>query len=325
MYSQFLKLRGSAGLTGNDSVGGWQWQESYQSGNNAYFGTTPSRSVGITYGSVVNPDLTWEKTMSYDVGVDVNFLNHWNLSFDYWYSRTYDILGARFKSVPTSFSLSLPDENYGEIHAQGVDFQLGYQGKSKDFTYHGNFTLSYGWNKVIQKDYSENAQWIDIPEGKSTSYITGYVFDKIIRTQDELDAFNAEHPDYLHNGLSPELGMMVYKDISGPNGTPDGIIDSWDRVMLRSRNNPVVYGLNLGGSWKGLSVDMMFSGKLGEWKSISDLAGGVEWNRIWDKWYYDSWTPEIRMRLCRNVLVRVVQILIRPIAYFGIRSLISCV
>ena len=190
-YIQFLKLRGSAGLTGNDSVGGWQWQESYQSGNNAYFGTTPSRSVGITYGSVVNPDLTWEKTLSYDVGVDVNFLNHWNLSFDYWYSRTYDILGARSKSVPTSFSLSLPDENYGEIHAQGVDFQLGYQGKSKDFTYHGNFTLSYGWNKVIQKDYSENAQWIDIPEGKSTSYITGYVFDKIIRTQDELDAFNA--------------------------------------------------------------------------------------------------------------------------------------
>lgn len=286
-YIQFLKLRGSAGLTGNDSVGGWQWQESYQSGNNAYFGTTPSRSVGITYGSVVNPDLTWEKTLSYDVGVDVNFLNHWNLSFDYWYSRTYDILGARSKSVPTSFSLSLPDENYGEIHAQGVDFQLGYQGKSKDFTYHGNFTLSYGWNKVIQKDYSENAQWIDIPEGKSTSYITGYVFDKIIRTQDELDAFNAEHPDYLHNGLSPELGMMVYKDISGPNDTPDGIIDSWDRVMLRSNNNPVVYGLNLGGSWKGLSVDMMFSGKLGEWKSISNLAGGVEWNRMWNKWYYD--------------------------------------
>lgn len=291
-YIQFLKLRGSAGLTGNDSVGGWQWQESYQSGNNAYFGTTPSRSVGITYGSVVNPDLTWEKTLSYDVGVDVNFLNHWNLSFDYWYSRTYDILGARSKSVPTSFSLSLPDENYGEIHAQGVDFQLGYQGKSKDFTYHGNFTLSYGWNKVIQKDYSENAQWIDIPEGKSTSYITGYVFDKIIRTQDELDAFNAEHPDYLHNGLSPELGMMVYKDISGPNDTPDGIIDSWDRVMLRSNNNPVVYGLNLGGSWKGLSVDMMFSGKLGEWKSISNLAGAVEWNRMWNKWYYDSWTPE---------------------------------
>lgn len=291
-YIQFLKLRGSAGLTGNDSVGGWQWQESYKSDSNAYFGKTPSRSVGITYGSVVNPNLTWEKTMSYDVGVDMNFLDHWSLSADYWYNRTYDILGARVKSVPTSFSLSLPDENYGEIHAQGVDFQLGYRGQSKDFTYHGNLTLSYGWNEVIQKDHAENAQWIDIEEGKSTSYIKGYAFDKIIRTQEELDAFNAEHPNYKHNGLSPELGMMVFKDISGPDGVPDGTIDSWDRVMLRSQNNPVVYGLNFGGSWKGLSIDMMFSGKLGQWKSIQDLAQGVEWNRMWNQWYYDSWTPE---------------------------------
>ena len=291
-YIQFLKLRGSAGLTGNDGVGGWQWQESYSSGNSAYFGKTPSRSVGITYGSVVNPALTWEKTMSYDVGVDMNFLDHWNLSADYWYNRTYDILGARVKSVPTSFSLSLPDENYGEIHAQGIDFQLGYKGQSKDFTYHGNLTLSYGWNKVIQKDHAENAQWIDIEEGKSTSYIKGYEFDKIIRTQEELDAFIAEHPNYTHNGLTPELGMMVFKDISGPDGVPDGTIDSWDRVMLRSQNNPVVYGLNLGGSWKGLSIDMMFSGKLGQWKSIQDLAQGVEWNRMWNQWYYDSWTPE---------------------------------
>ena len=85
---------------------------------------------------------------------------------------------------------------------------------------------------------------------------------------------------------------MVIKDLSGPNGTPDGTIDSWDRVMLYSNNNPVVYGLNLGGSWKGLSLDMMFSGKLGIVKSYKDLATGVEWNRMWDQWYYDSWTPE---------------------------------
>ena len=62
--------------------------------------------------------------------------------------------------------------------------------------------------------------------------------------------------------------------------------------MLRSKNFPVVYGLNLGGSWKGLSLDMMFSGKLGEKKWMKDLAGGVEWNRMWNQWYYDSWTPE---------------------------------
>ena len=289
---QFLKLRASVGLTGNDSVGGWQWQESYKSGSSAYFGSSPSKSVGITYGSVVNPNLTWEKALSYNVGADVNFLNHWTVSADYWYRNSYDILGSRQNTLPNSFSLTMPAENYGEIHAQGFDLQLGYHGINKDFSYYGNLTMSYGWNKTIKQDYAENARWIDIPVGKSRSYITGWEFDKIIRTQEELDAFKAEHPNYQHNGLSPELGMMVFKDLSGPDGKPDGIINDWDKVILKNSNNPVIYGLNLGGSWKGLSVDMMFSGQLGVDKWATDLAGGVEWNRMWKKWYNDSWTPE---------------------------------
>ena len=289
---QFLKLRASVGLTGNDSVGGWQWQESYKSGSSAYFGSSPSKSVGITYGSVVNPNLTWEKALSYNVGADVNFLNHWTVSADYWYRNSYDILGSRQNTLPNSFSLTMPAENYGEIHAQGFDLQLGYHGNNKDFSYYGNLTMSYGWNKTIKQDYAENARWIDIPVGKSRSYITGWEFDKIIRTQEELDAFKAEHPNYQHNGLSPELGMMVFKDLSGPDGKPDGIINDWDKVILKNSNNPVIYGWNLGGSWKGLSVDMMFSGQLGVDKWATDLAGGVEWNRMWKKWYNDSWTPE---------------------------------
>ena len=289
---QFLKLRASVGLTGNDSVGGWQWQESYKSGSSAYFGSSPSKSVGITYGSVINPNLTWEKALSYNVGADVNFLNHWTVSADYWYRNSYDILGSRQNTLPNSFSLTMPAENYGEVHAQGFDLQLGYHGNNKDFSYYGNLTMSYGWNKTIKQDYAENARWIDIPVGKSRSYITGWEFDKIIRTQEELDAFKAEHPNYQHNGLSPELGMMVFKDLSGPDGKPDGIINDWDKVILKNSNNPVIYGLNLGGSWKGLSVDMMFSGQLGVDKWATDLAGGVEWNRMWKKWYNDSWTPE---------------------------------
>ena len=278
-------------MTGNDAVGGWQWQESYNGGSAAFFGKEPSKSVGLTYGAVVNPNLTWEKALSYDVGLDMNFLEYWNFSFDYWYRNSYDILGNRQNTLPTTFSQSMPAENYGEIHAQGVDLQLGYRGKSENFSWFGNLTMSYGWNKVIKKDYAENAQWIDIPVGKSTSYIVGYEFDQIIRTEEQLESFNKEHPNYLCNGLKPELGMMVYKDYSGPEGKPDGIIDSWDRVMLKSNNFPIVYGLNLGGSFKGLSLDMMLSGKLGIDKYYGDLVG-YDWKRTWNQWYFDSWTPD---------------------------------
>ena len=288
----FFKLRASVGLTGNDSVGGWQWQESYRSGSSAYFGEGGSRLTGITYGSVVNKNLTWEKALSYNFGVDVNFLNHWNASVDYWYRNSYDILGNRQNTLPTTFSLSMPAENYGKIHAQGVDLEVGYNGASHDFTYFGRLTASYGWNKVIRRDYAENAQYVDIPVGKSMNYITGYKFDRIIRTQEELDAFNREHPDYNFGGIKPELGQMVYQDVSGPEGKPDGIINSWDRVILHRRNNPVVLGINLGGTWKGFSVDMMLNGSIGHKKWVYDLCEGVEWNRMWRPWYNDSWTPE---------------------------------
>lgn len=291
-WIQFMKIRGSVGLTGDDSVGGWQWQESYKQDGSAYFGTNPSKSLGLTYGSVVNPNLTWEKALSYNVGLDMNFLDHWHFTGDYWFRKSYDILDNRKATLPTTYSRDMPAENYGKMNAQGIDLELGYQGSSKDFTYHGNLTLSYGWNEIKYKDYAENAQWIDIPIGTSTSRLVGYDFDKIIRTQEELDAFNAANPNYTFNGMKPQLGDIVYKDHTGPDGVADGVIDDWDRVVLRAKNFPVVYGLNLGGSWKGLSLDMMFSGELGADKSYRSIAGNVEWNRVYAGWYDDSWTPE---------------------------------
>lgn len=288
----YLKLRLSAGLTGNDSVGGWAWQEKYEQGNSSYFGLNPSKYVGLRYGRIANTTLTWEKSFSYNVGADTYFLDHWNASLEYWYRNTYDILGDRTASVPTSFSLSMPQENYGEIHAQGIDFSLGYQNTWGEVDFRGKFNMSYGWNEVVIKDHAENAKWYDIPVGRSMNYIKGYRYDRILRTQDELDKFKAENPDYRIDGVSPQLGMMIYKDLSGPDGTPDGIIDSWDIDILKNKNNPINYGLTLGASWKGLSLDMLFSGQLNYKKSFKAVAGGVNHNRMWSEWYDNSWTPD---------------------------------
>lgn len=301
----YLKIRMSAGLTGNDAIGGWGWQEVYKNGNSAFWGTSPSKGVGIKYGSIANTALTWEKSFSYNLGADLHFLNHWSATAEYWFRNTYDILGSRNASVPTSFSLSMPKENYGEIHAQGIDFTLGYQNRWQDFDFRSQLTMSYGWNETIIEDYAENAKWIDIPVGKSRNNIKGYVFDQIIRTQEQLDRFNEEHPDYRIGGVTPTLGMMVYKDLNGPDGKPDGIIDSWDKILLKKNNAPINYGITLGGSWKGVSMDMMFDGKLAYKKSFKSVADGVEHNRMWEEWYDNSWTPEntnawLPQRVSRN-------------------------
>ncbi|MGN7887688.1 SusC/RagA family TonB-linked outer membrane protein [Dyadobacter sp. 22481] len=296
-----LKLRVSAGLTGNDAIGwlngspvltSFLWQESYKQNVPAFFGTEPKTAAGVTYGSVVNRNLTWEKALTYNAGADISFLKNWTATAEYWNRKSYDILGPRSLSTPPTFSLSLPAENYGVIKAQGFDLSLGFENKKKAFTYYGNLTASYGWNKVVTQDYAQNAQAIDITMGRSMTVIRGLQFDRIIRSQSDLDQFNGEHPNYSYSGLKPELGMMTYKDMSGPQGTPDGIIDTYDRVVIKASNFPIVYGLNLGGSWKGFSVDLMFNGNLKYKKSFRDLSGGVEWNRMYSAWYNDSWTPE---------------------------------
>ena len=289
----YLKLRFSAGLTGNDNVGGWQWQQSYSSGSSAYFGDPASIESGITYGAIVNPYLTWEKSLTYNVGMDLNYFKHFSTTLEYWFRKTYDILGSRQVRLPQTFSRSMPSENYGQMNAQGFDLNIGYRNTtSGKLTYFANLNMSYGWNKYVLIDDPENPRNDQIRVGRSTNNIWGYEFDRIIRTQEELDAFNANNPGYRFGGYYPALGMMVYQDISGPNGVPDGIIDSWDLVILQKNNFPIEYGLNLGVSWKGFSIETMLSGKMKQKKSFRTLAGNVEWNRMWDEWYDNSWTPE---------------------------------
>jgi hypothetical protein len=118
-----------------------------------------------------------------------------------------------------------------------------------------------------------------------------------LRTQEELDAFKEQYPKYKIGGNSPALGMMVFKDLSGPDGTPDGTITTHDRDILYDKHFPVVLGLNLGGEWKGFSVDMLFAGEIGYKKSLLSYVMNpanqpYEQLRMWTEWYSNAWTPE---------------------------------
>lgn len=285
----FLKVRASAALSGNDNVVGWQWLDTYSPSGNAYFGTPPSINPGIRLDRITNPDITWEKSKDYNIGIDANFFNYWNLSADYWFKHTYDILGTRIQALPSTFGFSLPAENYAKIDAHGFDLELGYDNRIGNLTYFVKGTFSYGTNKVIQMDYPANAPEYGNPNGKPLGIITGYVYDKIIRTQKDLDDLPTGFKVF---GNNPELGMLIYKDLSGPSGAPDGIIDSYDQDLLSKRSIPPVrYGLNLGASWKGFGLDIMFAGQAGNKKFPEGMNGWVEWNRVPSYWL-NHWTPD---------------------------------
>ncbi|MCO5234992.1 MAG: SusC/RagA family TonB-linked outer membrane protein [Chitinophagaceae bacterium] len=289
---QLLKLRASMGLVGNDAVGGWQWQTSYAQGNSYYFGTPASTNIGIRYGSVVNPALTWEKSLNKDFGVDISFLDHFTASADYWYTHTYDILGSRIQTTPPTFSLSLPAVNYGIMNAQGFELSVGYNNQFGPVNFNTQLIASYGYAKWVLRDINATYDYQNY-NGRTTTYIAGYQLGGMLRTQADLDQLIAKTPDYKFNGNAPALGQFYYADLNSSNalGVPDGIVDQYDITVLRKNNDPVVVGWNFGLEWKGIALNASFNGMFRQWKWIGDLNNNVEWNRMWDKWATDSWTP----------------------------------
>lgn len=289
---QFLKLRASTGLTGNDLVGGWQWQQSYASGNSAFFGTDPKTNVGVTYGPIVNKDLTWEKSLSHNLALEANFLDHYTATLEFYKVKTYDILGKRLASVPPTFSRSLPDANYGEMESKGVELSLGMNRSIGDFKYYVNANAGYGVAKYNIRDENISYPW-QKTVGNNVNRVVTRVVTGMLRTQADVDAFVSKNPDYKYYGIAPQPGQLTYKDISGPNNTPDGMIDDWDFEVVKANSNPVTVGLNLGAEWKGFGLQASFGGNFRQYRMVNNLVdGNVEWNRMWREWYTDGWTPE---------------------------------
>ncbi|HEV2483617.1 MAG TPA: SusC/RagA family TonB-linked outer membrane protein [Puia sp.] len=291
-WLDMLKLRASVGLIGNDNVGGWQWQQSYVTGNNAFFGTAPSTNAGLTYGSVVNPFLTWEKSLNKNIGVDINFLRHFSATAEYWHTYTYDILGKRIQATPPTFSQTLPSVNYGKVKAGGVDLSLTYSSHVGKVNFSTGIVASYGQAHYVLMDQNITYDYQNqVGGGRTTTMVTGYKVDHMIRDQNDLNAWNAANPNYNFNGNPAQLGQFVYKDLSGAGGKPDGVITPYDIAVLRKNNDPVVLGWNIAAEWKGFSIAATFNGEVRHWSAVNIYASGVEWNREWKNWYTNSWNP----------------------------------
>ncbi|MBK1440542.1 TonB-dependent receptor [Parapedobacter sp. ISTM3] len=290
------KLRASVGLLGNDAVGGWQWLQMY----NFVSGSTPvtgaqfgNLSSGIVAGVVPNPNITWEKSLNYNVGLDTRFLqNKMSLTVDGFYKKTYDILGARMESLPTTFGAAMPAENYAKINAYGFELEFAYNDQiSQDFSYQVRGNFGYATNKLVLKDEPENIRAFRSEIGLNTGRTLGYVATDIIRTQAQLDAL----PDgYTIFGQKPELGMLNYQDLRGATSdTPDGKIDEHDMDWIVNRTIPPVnYGLLLGAKWRNLAFEVFVQGVAGNDVLINQRSIEARPHVTNFDFWTDHWTAE---------------------------------
>lgn len=289
-----LKLRASVGLLGNDAVGGWQWLQSFNIRDGAIFG---GPTLGLEPGVLANRALTWEKSLTYNAGFDSRFWkDRMSMKLDLFYRHTYDILRSKQETLPSTLGADLPDENYAVINSKGFEVELGYNSKSaskNQFNYYIRGNFGYSINKVIQTDEGQNIRPYQSQIGHNTGRIFGYIATGILRTQKDIDALPA---GYTINGAPPQLGMLNYKDIRGPNSdTPDGKITSDDREYIaRFSDPPMNFGLTLGGAWNSFNIDLLLQGVAGGKEMLPttgrDIQGRAEEASF--RYWADSWSPD---------------------------------
>lgn len=257
-----LKFRGSWGQLGDERIGNYTYQ-SYITFNNPtlYIGSTPSSLQGASAYQYVIKDKTWETTTTTDIGLDLSVLNgRLRLSGDYYWKDTKDML--LLVNIPIFMGYSDPYQNIGKMKTKGWDFEIGWNDKIGDLTYGVNFNIydyksTMGYLKNTLQD--NKSAWTLIREGDEYLSYYGYLSDGIYQTGDELGAVTS---------AVVGAGDIRYKDISGPDGVPDGIISSeYDRVVLGSSLPRFNYGGSVNIAYKGIDLDLTFQG-VGKKKAI---------------------------------------------------------
>lgn len=228
-----LKLRASWGKTGLDDAVQWNYLTTYA------FGGTPAQSYNpplpfVTNGTVENPALyelraanasaTWETATQADIGFDVALLhNRLLVTADYFFYKRSGILVQRNASVPASSGFVPPAENIGKASNRGFDFAINFRG-SGTVSYAIGLNGGYSKNRI---DFMDEAESVPAQQKATGHPINSALYFKavgIFRDQDEVDS----RPHWA--GARP--GDVIFEDVSGPGGKPDGQVDAWDQVRI---------------------------------------------------------------------------------------------
>jgi TonB-linked SusC/RagA family outer membrane protein len=246
-----LKLRASWGQLGNQEIGNYAFQGTYVFGRLYPFGSSYATTV-VENATLPNTNITWEVTTKRNVGVDIGlFGGKIDLSADYFNDLTSDIL--LYLPQPKILGGNPPYMNAGKVKNNGFALKANYKNQTGGFDYYvgGNFTYTH--NEIT---YLAGGDVPGRSVGDPVNNIYGYKCLGIFQSQAEIDAA----PD--QSGLlgTPQPGDLRYADISGPEGKPDGKVDSNDRASLGSNFPKINYGINAGCSFKGFDFSILLQG-----------------------------------------------------------------
>ena len=264
-----IKFRASWGMLGNQYVGSSEYP--YLSVLEAYTSDLSligsSATTGYVQSTLANPNLSWEKIKMFDVGLDISMLsNRFNLSFD-WYDKNTEGILLKL-NYPAQIGPKPSEENAGKVNNRGWELDLNWREQRGDFYYGVGFNLSDVKNTIV--DLAGNAPDLSGYQIRMVGYpidaFYGYVADGLMTPEDFKISDTKNHnyslpkvPVILGNDYQP--GDIKYKDISGPDGVPDGrVTPEYDKVVLGSNIPRYTYSFRGDLAWKGIDFSFVIQG-----------------------------------------------------------------
>lgn len=314
-----LKLRASYGENGNvGGIGAYQLQGSYGSGK--YDGI-----VGFQLNGLPFPDLLWERSATYELGLETRLFNRLDLTLAYYDRQTKDKISSF--TLPATSGITSITTNLGNMQNRGLEAELNYKViKNTNFSLDVSANAAYNTNKILKLpsnglennrvggsqvyDKDGNLIWVGgLQEGQDPNSAYAYVAQGIIRTQAELDAYALTlrdligarvlvHPN-VFNAMTPAqkalhfpiaLGDVMWKDVN-----KDGVINSFDREYMGRTVPKVTGGFGLYAKYKSFTFSSRFDYAIG----FVQYDGPKSWfmsnaqgtfNTTTD--VFDTWSPE---------------------------------
>lgn len=254
-FISYLKIRASYGNLGNERIGNYPYQTTMSFTSPAVFsGSSVTGVQGVSNSKLAIEDITWETTTTYDIGADLNFLDdRLTFSFDWYYKNTRNMLIEL--DIPTFMGYSAPDQNAGDMHTKGWDLSFGWRDNFDDFSYGINFNLS-DYKSVMGNigDKLTISGGTIIASGLEYKAWYGYLSDGLFQNAGEVS-------QSALTSATVQPGDIRFKDLSGANDVPDGIINSdYDRTVIGSSLPRMNYGGSIYCAWKGLDFNITFQG-----------------------------------------------------------------
>lgn len=261
-----LKLRLSYGQLGNQNIDNYAARDMLVAFENGSYPINDELETTVGIGSLANKDITWETTTMGNLGIDMNMLEQFSLSFDYYKKVSSDVLYRI--AIPATVGVNEGAyRNIAEVQNIGWDLSLGWDKRyNKDFQLGAYLNISQYQNEISKLSDTETTVFLGSALDENTSsYLYVWQEGQPINSYFGYQVGGIATQEQIDNGLIPEqesditAGDLWYKDVFGD----DNKITDDDRGIIGDPHPDFIYSLNLTAKWKGFDLSLLLEGVQG--------------------------------------------------------------